>query len=110
MTVKMASGTVFGGVLYLFLVAVVLVSSANSKSSMLSLAINTWPCTNYTEKGKFYAVILILAMQLPSAQPHDTDRAFSLVYNSRSRVVSAQHYFDCRLWDCSGTEKTTKRK
>ena len=106
MTVKMASDTVSGGVLYLFLVAVVLVSSANSKSSMLSLAINTWPCTNYTEKGQFYAVILILAMQQPSAQPNDTE---PLVYISRSRVVSAQHSFDFRLWDCSGTEKTTKR-
>ena len=56
MTVKMAPGRMFGGVLLLFLVAVVLVSSANSKSSMLPLVINTWPFTNATEKGKFYTV------------------------------------------------------
>ena len=66
MTVKMTSGTMFGGVLYLFLVAVVLVSSAkgvavvlvcsaNSKSSMLPL-VEARPCTNATEKGQFYTV------------------------------------------------------
>ena len=55
MTVKMASAMMFRDVLY-FLVAVVLPSSANSKSSMLPLAINTWPCTNATKKGQFYTV------------------------------------------------------
>ena len=28
----------------------------NLKSSMLPLVINTWPCTNAMEKGKFYTV------------------------------------------------------
>ena len=63
MTVKMASGTIFGGVLYLFLVGVVLVSSANSKSSMRPLVINTGPCTNATKKQLFY-------LYLPLLQPH----------------------------------------
>ena len=64
MAVKIASGTMFGGVLYFFLmalgllfrfevVAVELVSSANLKSSMLPLVIDTWPCANATEKGQF---------------------------------------------------------
>ena len=54
MTVKMASGTIFGGVPHFFLVAVVLVSFANLKSSMLPLVLNTWPCTDATEeKGQF---------------------------------------------------------
>ena len=65
MSMKMASDTMFGGVLYMFLVAVVLVSSvkvvavvlvcsANSKSSMLLLVKR--PSTNATEKGQFYTV------------------------------------------------------
>ena len=57
MTVKMASGTIFWGVLHFFLVAVVLVSFANSMSSVLPLVLNTWPCTDATEeKGQFYTV------------------------------------------------------
>ena len=72
MTVKMASVTMFGGVLHLevcyicFFWQLCWFPQQNSKSSMLPLAINTWPCSNATEKGQFYCVILILAMQLPS--------------------------------------------
>ena len=51
-------------------VAVELNSSANSKSSMLPLVIDTRPCTNATEKGQFYSVVFILATHLPLVQPH----------------------------------------
>ena len=53
----------------------------NSKSSMLPLVINAWPCTNATEKGRCY---LNLAMQLPLLQPgsQPIDCAFSIVYMS----------------------------
>ena len=72
MTVKMASGTIFGGVLHFFLVAVVLVSFANSMSSVLPLVLNTWPCTDATEEKEsvLHSVILILALPLPLVQPH----------------------------------------
>ena len=79
MSMKIASDTMFGGVLYMFLVAVVLVSSAkgvavvlvcsaNSKSSMLLLVKDH--ALTPRKRVNLYSGILMLAMQLPLVQPH----------------------------------------